>query len=51
MTYAQEGGRHPSLPAEAGDGLSINYFNELFSIAGFERLQALQLRIQQIEDR
>ncbi|KAF6219705.1 hypothetical protein HO133_003530 [Letharia lupina] len=51
MNYATEGGRHPSLPAGFQDSLSINYFNELYYVAGLERIRALRLRIQQLDDR
>lgn len=51
MNYATEGGRHPSLPAGLQDSLSINYSNELYFVAGLERIRALRLRIQQLDDR
>lgn len=49
--YAEDGGHHPSLPADAEDLLSIKYFNEMFCAASSERVQALRLRIQQVEVR
>ena len=49
--YAQEGGRHPGLPASSEDWRSINYYNEMFYAAGPERLKALGIRAQQVEDR
>ncbi|CAF9924098.1 hypothetical protein IMSHALPRED_006100 [Imshaugia aleurites] len=49
--YAEEGGHHPSLPADAEDSLSINYFHEIYHTADQERVRAFWLRIQRIEDR
>lgn len=49
--YAQDGGHHPSLPATIEDRLAENYFDEIFTVAGLERVQDLRRRIQQIEDR
>ena len=49
--YAQEGGHHPSLPAENEDRLAVNYFHDIFTVAGVERVQKLWRRIQLIEDR
>lgn len=48
-TYAQEGGHHPSLPAESEDSLSINYFNEMFNVAALEHVQELRLSMRQAE--
>ena len=50
-TYAEEGGHHPSLPADAEDSLSINYFHEIYLTADPDRVRAFWLRIQHIEDR
>ncbi|CAF9936139.1 MAG: hypothetical protein ALECFALPRED_006711 [Alectoria fallacina] len=47
--YAQEGGHHPSLPAESEDSLSFNYFNDMINVATSERVQELRLRLQQAE--
>ena len=51
MRYAKEGGRHPCLPPDVDDRVSACYFEELFSVAGLERVQAFRRRVQRIEDR
>ena len=49
--YARYGGHHPSLPPDADDRLSVNYFNEMFFAAGRERVQAHWHHVQEIENK
>ena len=51
MEYAKEGGRHPCLPLDVDDRLSVCYFEELFLVAGPERVRAFWHRVQRLEDR
>ena len=51
MEYAKEGGRHPCLPLDVDDRLSLCYFQELFLVAGPERVRAFWHRVQRLEDR
>lgn len=50
-SYAQEGGHHPSLPGGIEDRLAVNYFHDIFTVAGLERVQKLLRRIQRFEGR
>ena len=49
--YAIEGGRHLCLPPDDDDRLSVCYFQELFLVAGLERVRDFWHRVQEIEDR
>ena len=48
--YAKEGGRHPCLPPDVDDRLSVYFYQELFHVAGLERVRAFWHRVQSIED-
>lgn len=50
MRYAKEGGRHPCLPPDVDHRLSVCYYQELFLVAGPERVRAFWHRVQSIED-
>ena len=49
--YAKEGGRHPCLPPDVDDRLSLCYFQELFLVEDLKRRQDFRHRVQRIEDR
>ena len=51
MRYAKEGGRHPCLPPDADDRLSVCYFEELFSVAAPNRVRDFWHRKQKFADR
>ena len=51
MGYAKAGGRHPCLPPDVDDRLSVCYFQELFHVAGLERVRDFWHRVQRLEDR
>ena len=50
MEYIKEGGRHPYLPPDVDERLSLCFFEELFFVAGTERVRAFWHRVQSIED-
>ena len=51
MDYAEEGGRHPSLPATCDDSMSYSYYYDMYLLAGVQRLKELQMRAQEFGDR
>ena len=51
MDYAEEGGRHPSLPAGCEDSMSYSYYNHMYLSAGVQRLKELQMRAREFGDR
>ena len=51
MDYAEEGGRHPSLPAACEDSMSYSYYHDMYLSASVERLKELQMRAQDFGDR
>ena len=48
--YVENGGRHPSLPADAESSQSVNYFNEIFFSASRDRVKAFEHHVQQVQD-
>ena len=51
MDYAEEGGRHPSLPNNWGDSMSYSYYHDMYLLAGPQRLKKLRICAQEVQDR
>ena len=51
MHYAEEGGRHPSLPANSEDSMSSSFYDNMFLAVSEQRRKELRVRVQEFEDR